>query len=230
MSDADSTDALQLCVGALSRQELVCALSERGVRLNASAEVLLNSAAFDRQELETFPVVRRTVAQLGFNDGASLSSIFAGALEEGLSPCPPIAGPYLRLALTDQESAPDSVLCNGSAPSASITVAATPLRDDDSWPKGFYLRAVNGVLWLRGYRATDRHLWSPDDCFAFRLDFAETNRVGGGKSTGVGGVASSDRVIDRARTAERVESQGSRTASSEQSRAGVLPEFGQRIR
>lgn len=120
------------------------------------------------QESESFDVVQCTVEQLGFRNGAPLSVIFARAQEIGLSLCPTIAGPYLRLVMTDQQSAPDSVMSSGSAPSSSITVAAALLEGDDDFPKGFYLRAVEGVLWLRGYRATDQHIWSPNDCFAFR--------------------------------------------------------------
>lgn len=168
MNSADSSTPLLLRVGGLSRQELLVSLDKLGVLLNASAEVLLNSEVFDRQRLDSFRVVQCTVGQLGFRNGAALSSIFARAQEVGLSLCPAIAGPYLRLVITGQESAPDSVMSNGSAPSGSITVAAAPLDDDDDFPKGFYLRAVKGVLWLRGYHATEEHIWSPDDCFAFR--------------------------------------------------------------
>lgn len=167
MSDADSSIALQLRVGWLSRQELRAALDGLGVLLNASAEVLLNNAIFDQQRLESFHVVKCTVGQLGITGGATLSSIFSRAHEAGLSLCPNVTGPYLRLAMAGQASAPDSVMSNGSAPSGSITIASAPLDDDDVLPKGFYLRAVNEVLWLRGYHATEEHIWSADDCFAF---------------------------------------------------------------
>ena len=59
-------------------------------------------------------------------------------------------------------------MSNGSAPSASVTVASAPLDRDDVLPKGFYLRVVDGRPWLRGYHATDEHLWSPHDRLAFR--------------------------------------------------------------
>jgi len=71
--------------------------------------------------------------------------------------------------MLDQASAPDSVMSNGSAPSASVTIASEPLDQDDVLPKGFYLRVVDGRPWLRGYHATDEHLWSPGDCLAFRV-------------------------------------------------------------
>jgi hypothetical protein len=168
VSVEDEPIPLLLSVGGLSRRELLAALRKLGVRLNASAEVLLNSDAFDGQRLESFYVVQHTVAQLGFTDGANLSSIIDTGRETGLSLCPATTGPYLRLVMIDQPTAPDSVMSNGSAPSGSITVAAAPLRNEDDYPKGFYLRSVDGVLWLRGYRASDRHVWSPHDRLAFR--------------------------------------------------------------
>ena len=168
MHRADSSIPLPIRVGWLSREDLLASLDRLGVLRNASADVLLTSDVFDRQRLESFRVVQRTVGQLGFRNGAALPSIFTRAQTVGLSLCPAITGPYLRLVMAGQESAPDSVLSNGSAPSGSITVAAAPLDDDDDFPKGFYLRAVNGVLWLRGYRTTDTYIWSPDDRFAFR--------------------------------------------------------------
>jgi hypothetical protein len=168
VTDADSTIAIQLRVGESNRQELRTALDGLGVRLNASAEVLLDGSTFDQQDTENFQVVQRTVAQLGISGDATLFSIFARAREAGLSLCPSVTGPYLRLAMASQESATDSAMSSGSAPSGSITVASAPLDDDNVLPKGFYLRAIDGVLWLRGYHATEGHIWSPDDVFAFR--------------------------------------------------------------
>ena len=168
MSDAGSSISYRVRIGDLSRQQLRAALDELGVQRNASADVLLKSSIFDRQRLESFHVVLRTVQQIGVTGDATLSAVFARAREAGLSLCPPITGPYLRLTMADQTSTPDSVMSNGSAPSGSITIASPSLDRDDVVPKGFYLRAINGVLWLRGYHATDAHIWSPDDCFAFR--------------------------------------------------------------
>lgn len=168
MADPPGSAPIELPVGWLTRPELLAALAGAGVRLNASAEVLLRSEAFDRQHREHLRVVQRTVGQLGLPRGAVLSVILRVAQEAGLALCPPVTGPYLRLAMSDQRGAPDSVMSNGSAPSGSITVASAPLTDDDDFPKGFYLRVVDGVPWLRGYHASDQHLWSPGDVFAFR--------------------------------------------------------------
>jgi len=75
----------------------------------------------------------------------------------------------MRMALNEQPTSPDSVMSSGSAPTGALTVAAEPLSEDDDYPKGFYLRVVDGQAWLRGYRCANEHTWSPDDRFVFRL-------------------------------------------------------------
>jgi hypothetical protein len=56
------------------------------------------------------------------------------------------------------------------APSGSITIATERLDDDDDVPKGFYLRRIEGVLWLRGYRSGGEHIWGAGDRFLFRRE------------------------------------------------------------
>jgi hypothetical protein len=66
-----------------------------------------------------------------------------------------------------QENAPDSVLSAGRSPAGAVKVAAAPLSDDVAFPKGFYLRVVDGVQWLRGYRCDDEYRFAAGDRFAF---------------------------------------------------------------
>lgn len=82
--------------------------------------------------------------------------------------CPAVTGPYLRLAMLDQVSAPDSVMSAGRAPTGSLTIAAEPLNEDQDYPKGFYLRTVDGIPWLRGYLCDDLHEFAQEDTFVFR--------------------------------------------------------------
>ncbi|MDA0708693.1 MAG: helicase, partial [bacterium] len=49
-------------------------------------------------------------------------------------------------------------------------IASQILTEDDDFPKGFYLRRIKGVLWLRGYRSWPGHVWEPDDHFVFSED------------------------------------------------------------
>lgn len=159
----------EVTVGGLSRHDLKSELSSRQIHLNAQAQILLDDAVFDDANTQhVITVVVRNVSDLGLPHGATLSQIFDAAQGLGLKLCPPTSGPYLRLAVTKQEGSTDPVMSRGRAPEGSYTVAAQTLRDDDEYPKGFYLRVVNGQSWLRAYRCDDTHIWSPDDQFIFR--------------------------------------------------------------
>lgn len=168
MTDTSLIDRLDVSVGGLSRTDLRSALASRGVLLNAHAETLLDADVFDRQDSRVIAVTERTVAALGRPDGAALSEILELGREQGLMLCPADTGPYLRLALNDQGASADSVMSAGKAPDGSLTVASEALSDDIEYPKGFYLRVVDGQAWLRGYRCDDEHIWSADDRFVFR--------------------------------------------------------------
>lgn len=161
------TEGLELEVGGMARAELVRALQDAGVALNAYAETLLADPVFDRQQRQRLRLVERSVADLGLPDGGTLAQVFAAAQRSGLGLCPPVTGPYLRLATLHQGDAPDSVMSRGRAPTGSVAIASAPLRDDDAYPKGFYLRVVDGQAWLRGYRSDDEHVRSPEDRLAF---------------------------------------------------------------
>jgi hypothetical protein len=169
MQDPALPGPFLLRVGGLTRVRLVEELRKAEVLLNASAETLLEDVVFDQVEVEDIQIVVHTVSELGFADGATLPELFAAAQERGLLLCPPATGPYLRLSMLDQKAAPDSIMSDGRAPSGSITIASAPTRETDDYPKGFYLRVVDGVPWLRAYQCTDQHTWSPQDLLAFRL-------------------------------------------------------------
>lgn len=100
--------------------------------------------------------------------GGTLPQITAAAREQGLAPLPPDTGPYLRLAITDQEQAPDSILSAGRAPTGAVHVLTTPLSADQEYPRGFYLRVVDGITWLRGFRCDDEYVWPADAVLALR--------------------------------------------------------------
>lgn len=155
----------------MTRVELRQVLDARDVLVNAHAETLLDHRSFDVRDSEQISVVERSVADLGLAD-ATLPEIFAAAREHGLGHCPPDTGPYLRLAISSQQNAPDSVMSTGRSPTAALTVATEPLSDDVEFPRGFYLRVVDGKLWLRGYRCDDEYRFSAEDRFAFQLQSA----------------------------------------------------------
>lgn len=54
----------------------------------------------------------------------------------------------------------------GRAPSGALHIASEPLSDDEAYPKGFYLRVVDGETWLRGFRCDDTYEWGPEQLLA----------------------------------------------------------------
>lgn len=175
MASRTLTEPLTLEVGGMSREPLRAELRRGGIHLNPSAVTLLENAAFGRPTPQRITLVERSVAELGLSAGGTLTQILAAGPEQGLKLCPLATGPYLRLVLRDQATAPDTVMSNGQAPSGSLTLASAPLSADDAYPKGFYLRVVDDQPWLRGYRCTDEHLWEPEDRFIFQARSSTTS-------------------------------------------------------
>ncbi len=155
--------------GGVPREELWLRLERAGVRFNESAERLFADERFvpssEERLFETFEV---SAAELGLPEGATFAAIVRRAAACGLALCPLELGPHLRLELTDQPEGflgmPQTSHC---APPGSIIVASAPLADDEETPKGFYLRRIEGVLWLRGFRASDDFVYAPHDVFLF---------------------------------------------------------------
>lgn len=167
MMSTANVEGIVVRVGGQSRAGIVRALRDAGVRLNVHAETLLAHPAFDEPESRRMRIVERTVEQLGLVAGAVQSEVFAAARSQGLELCPLVTGPYLRLAMSDQANAPDSVLSAGRAPTGAVHIASEPVSEDVEYPKGFYLRVVDGQVWLRGYRCDDTYVWGPGQRLAF---------------------------------------------------------------
>jgi hypothetical protein len=170
MHHTSPTIARTVQVGGLSKAALLEELRRNAIALNAFAEQLFASERFTTGASPyVVAMVERTVSALGFPHGATTAALVARAAECGLELCPLELGPHLRLQYRDQpEGHLGQPARQHQAPSGSITIFSAPLSDDDAFPKGFYLRRIAGVLWLRGYCAGADHIWEPDDQLIFR--------------------------------------------------------------
>ncbi|PMQ21771.1 hypothetical protein CIK84_09680 [Glutamicibacter arilaitensis] len=158
----------QVAVGGLERAELMQYLAQSGVQLNGFAKQLLEHQIFDELvPAHNLTLTSRNLQQLGLDAGATLPQIFERAVSVGLKLCPAYAGPYLRLDFLDQAAFDDSVLSAGKKPAGSLTIASASVGDED-FPRGFYLRVVDEVAWLRGYRCDDTYGFALADTFVFR--------------------------------------------------------------
>jgi hypothetical protein len=155
----------------MDKAALLVALCECGVELNQAAQLLFEDPRFTPlTECEDVDVACASVATLGFEEGATYDQLMARARESGLAECPLELGPHLRLQFLHQPEGPPGHPVTrklGRAAPGSITVASRPLDDRDETPKGFYLRRIDGVLWLRGYWSWAGHICSPEDVFVF---------------------------------------------------------------
>lgn len=156
-------------VGGVARQVLRERLAQASVRLNRFAEDLFDDGRFECADTARTVAVQQVCAgDLGFADGATFEQLVRAAAGRGLQLCPLELGPHLRLQFMRQaEPLEHGGAEPGRAPPGSITVASEPPADEDRTPWGFYLRRMDGELWLRGYRSRFGHVWRPRDAFVF---------------------------------------------------------------
>lgn len=159
----------RVSVGGMAKADLLTLLDVVGVKLNAMAERLFADVRFDtspqRSLLRTCEI---SPGDLGFDHGATMDAIRTRASEYGLVPCPLELGPHMRLQYLDQpEGRTHTDEVRNQAPRGAVTVVSAPVSNDESYPCGFYLRKLDGVLWLRGYQSWAGHLWSVDDRLVF---------------------------------------------------------------
>ena len=158
-------------IGGLTKPQLIEKMQQHSIKINEYGARLLSDATFQPAESITIlSTAEMNVRDLGFPDGAVLPQIYKRADELGLKLCPIETGPYLRILYPEQpEGNSVNTEKRHQAPSGSVTIASVILHEEDEFPKGFYLRKMDGELWLRGYIADDLHMWNPDDRFIFCL-------------------------------------------------------------
>lgn len=106
MVNAVENEGLVIRAGGQTRTKVMQLLRSQGVLLNDHAETLISHPAFEAPESQRLRIVERTVKELGFEKGAVQSRVFTAAKEQGLRPCPLVAGPYLRLAMMGTSQTP----------------------------------------------------------------------------------------------------------------------------
>jgi hypothetical protein len=114
---------------------------------------ILQKTEFSKESKE-YDLVRFSVAQLGFLNGATTEEIYKKAKDLGLELCPAEVGPLLRL----QSKIKDWTL-----------IAMEQITDRDGDPRLFYLHSSGDQLRLDGGIAGSVRQWSSDRQFVFRF-------------------------------------------------------------
>lgn len=156
-------------IGGRNKAQLLDDLARHAVQLNDAARRIFASDLFvTAPSAVSLATAELAVADFGFPDGATMPALLARAASLGLRPCPLETAPQFRLQYFDQ---PDGSVATPPqphrAPPGAITVVSEPLTEDDAFPRGFYVRRVDGVAWLRGYWSGPEHLWDPEDRLLF---------------------------------------------------------------
>ena len=154
----------------IPKSRILKVLKTNDIRINEYAKTYMNHPDFQTEGTQSsITVVLCALKELGLKNGAVYTDIFSVAAESGLYPCRPGTGLFLRLAYLNQVQSENSVLSGTHhAPDSAVTVLSEFLeKDSDDFPKGLYLRNVDGTLWLRGYICDKTYRWSSEDVFAF---------------------------------------------------------------
>ncbi len=159
----------QVCIGGVSKADLLERIQAMGIKVNSIALEIFTDEDFRTQEREsTIEVIGTTVGELGLTDGGVLGQAIDAAEALGYGLCPLELGPHLRLAYLDQEEGSVGFAATQhQAPPGSITIIDQRPNEDKSEYRGFYLRRIEGNLWLRGYKSWSGHVWQPQDMLVF---------------------------------------------------------------
>ena len=153
---------------AIPKDQIPAMLKEHGICMNRYAEEYFAHPRFFIGDPEEITVTIASLQEIGLENGATLNEIFTHLSKSGMKLCAVSTGLFLRLAWTEQPQSRNSILSGThDSPDLAVTVLSEIIEQDDAFPKGLYLRNVDGTLWLRGYICDDAYRFPADAMFAF---------------------------------------------------------------
>jgi len=133
-------------------------LKDRGFNIGNWADDILGKPAFTAAtEATEIDLVKVTVAELGFKEGARRDQIYERAKELGLELCPSEVGPQLRLQYQDQPN------------NEWLLIGMKPIADSDGDLGVFCVRRGDSELWLGSGWSHPGGVWDPGSRWVFRL-------------------------------------------------------------
>ena len=132
----------EISVGGVPKNLLINRLVKAGIQFNEYAKTLFEHEAFATDApVEKLKLVKIKPSDLGLSNPYSLEMVVQQASNLGLRVCPLPVAAFLRLEYLDQVEGP------------YLTIASARPENDENYPTGFYIRNLENILWLRGYRA-----------------------------------------------------------------------------
>ena len=143
-------------------------LEEHNIFVNQYAEEFFAHPTFSTEHTGEMTIAVAALREIGLENGATLKEIFRHIEKRYLKPCPANTGLFLRIAWKNQPESQNSILSGThDSPEKAVVVLSEIMEKDDAFPKGLYLRNVDGRLWLRGYVCDSEYRFSGNDLFAF---------------------------------------------------------------
>ena len=158
---------INLTIGQVTKETLINSLNEHNIRINPLGEKLLKSKLIQvSNEKKNIQLTELSLHELGFENGANLLEIIKASQKIGLKVCPVEVAPFLRLNYqqTDTQGMV-SMEKQFKTPEGAVTVVSEIIKDQVSFPKWFYLRKIDGELWLRGYVCDYEHIFESHERF-----------------------------------------------------------------
>ena len=144
-------------------------LKEHNILTNPYAEAFFAHPTFFTEHTSEMTIAIASLREIGFENGATLNEILRKTEKGAFKPCPTNTGLFLRFAWKNQPQSQSSVLSGTHrSPDRAVVVLSEPVEKEDAFPKGLYLRNVDGKLWLRGYVCDSEYRFSSGDLFAFK--------------------------------------------------------------
>lgn len=143
-------------------------LETHNILTNQYAEVFFAHPAFSTENTRDMTIAIVSLREIGLENGATWNEIFRHIEKCDFTPCQPNTGLFLRFAWKHQPKSQNSILSGTHcSPEQAVVVLSEQIEADDAFPKGLYLRNVDGKLWLRGYVCDSAYRFSGNDLFAF---------------------------------------------------------------
>jgi len=147
---------IKLGTGLKTADDFRKAIKNGGMKISNWADDILGKSGFTVITGETeVDLIKVTVAELGFKEGARRDQIYERAKELGLELCPPEVGPQLRMQYRDQP--------NGEW----ILIGMEPIRDSDGVLFVFDVVRSGSGLWLYGHYDYPGCVWHADGQWVF---------------------------------------------------------------
>lgn len=143
-----------ITLGIKSPSEYRKALKANGYRIGDYADQILDKVKVSEPVIQLDLVVK-TVAELGFKNGAARQQIYDQAIKIGLELCPAEVGPALRLQYPDQPYG------------EWLRIAMEPIADSVGDLEVFGVGRDGGGRWLLGFCGRPGFFWLAGDRWVF---------------------------------------------------------------